>query len=312
MKIICDFSLIEESTTATVGFFDGVHLGHRYLIKLLKEYAKKSKLKTAIITFPIHPCKILQKDYQPFLLNTFEEKVRRLSLTEIDYCYVINFTQEFSKITAQDFIQQILHKQLRIKELLVGYDNRFGKGRIYGYKQYVQYGKSCGMSVRQIDKLPEKEDIHNSSTSIRQLLMEGKVKKAADKLSYYYSLEGKVVQGNQLGRTIDYPTANISLYDKEKVIPCKGIYATYVFIKGDKHIGMTYIGKRPTITFDEDNRIEVNIFDFDKNIYGKRIRIEFLQFIRPDIYFHNLKELQKQLGKDKAKVKKLLPLPSKK
>lgn len=304
MKIIYDLSLTEVVTTATIGFFDGVHLGHQYLIKRLKEYAEESKLRTAVITFPIHPRKVLQKDYQPFLLNTFEEKIRHLSFTGIDYCYIINFTREFSKITAQDFIQQILHKQLRVKELLVGYDHRFGKGRIYGYKQYVEYGKSCGMKVRQIEKLPE--NIHNSSTSIRQLLMEGKVGKAADRLSYYYSLEGKVIQGNQLGRTINFPTANVSLNNEEKVIPCEGVYATYIFIKEKKHIGMTYIGKQPTVTPYDEKRIEVNIFDFNKDIYGEEIRIEFLLFIRSNIHFYSLRELKKQLEEDKIKVKKLI------
>jgi len=305
MKIIYDFSLIEVITAATIGFFDGVHLGHRYIIKRLKEYAEESKLRTAVITFFSHPRKILQKDYQPFLLNTFEEKIRQLSFTGIDYCYIIDFTREFSKTTAQDFIQQVLHKQLRVKELLVGYDHRFGKERIYGYEQYVKYGKSCGIKVRQIEKLPEK-DIHNSSTFIRQLLMEGEVKKAASSLSYYYSLEGEVIQGNRLGRTIGFPTANISLNNKEKVIPCEGVYATYVFLKEEKHIGMTYIGKRPTVALCGEKRIEVNIFDFSKDIYGERIQIEFLLFIRPDIHFHSLQELQKQLEKDKIKVKNVI------
>lgn len=304
MKIIYDFSLVETATAATIGFFDGVHLGHKFLIEELKKYAQKAKLKTAIITFPVHPHKILYKNYHSFLLNTFKEKIQELSSTGIDYCYIINFTQKFSKITAQDFIKQVLHKQLQVKKLIIGYDHKFGKERISGYKQYVEYGKICGIKVHQIKKLPEK-DICNSSTSIRKLLIKGEVEKAAYQLSYYYYLNGKVIRGNQLGRTINFPTANIYINSKEKIIPCDGVYATFAFIKKKKYVGMTYIGKRPTVCLEGDPRIEINIFNFDKNIYGEKIRIEFTSFVRPNIHFCNLQELQKQLKEDKKQIEKL-------
>ncbi|MDR2520437.1 MAG: bifunctional riboflavin kinase/FAD synthetase [Bacteroidales bacterium OttesenSCG-928-I14] len=305
MKIIRDFSLIETKTSASIGFFDGVHLGHRYLISRLKKYAQKSKLKTAIITFSVHPQKILKKKCHIFLLNTFKEKIKQLSSTGIDYCYIIKFTKTFSETTAKDFVQRTLYKQLQVRELLVGYDNKFGRGRISGYKQYVEYGKICGIKVRQIKKLHEK-NIYSSSTAIRKLLLKGKVEEAAHRLTYNYYLNGRVIKGNQLGRIIEFPTANISVLNKEKIIPCEGVYASYIFINNKKYIGMTYIGKRPTICFGQEKRIETNIFNFNKIIYDKKIQIEFILFIRHNIKFDNLQELKKQLEKDKEKIKKLL------
>jgi riboflavin kinase/FMN adenylyltransferase len=294
---INDSSRIEQETVATVGFFDGVHRGHLYLINQLKISAQKTGLKTAIITFPVHPRKVLNQGYQPKLLCTFEERIQRLSSTGIDYCYVIDFTKEFSETTAQDFIREKLHAQLGVKELLVGYDHKFGKGRTNAYEDYVEYGKNCGMKIFHAEKLQEK-DLHISSTSIRQLLSEGKIKEVSGLLSYHYTLEGIVVQGNKLGGTIGFPTANLVLCDQDKIIPCEGVYAARISVEGKTCSGMVYIGKRPTILPEGEKRIEAHIFDFAGDIYGKRIRLELTDFLRPDRHFDSLEELQAQLVKD--------------
>jgi riboflavin kinase/FMN adenylyltransferase len=293
--------LIEQETVATVGFFDGVHLGHRYLIRQMKDIARKTALKTAVITFPIHPRKVLQKEYQPQLLNTFDEKLKLLSTTGPDYCYVIDFTKEFSEISARNFIREILHKQLHVKELLIGYDHKFGKGRINEYKHYVEYGNACGMNVLQAEKLLD-ENNPVSSTIIRNLLSKGEIKEATKKLFYYYALEGKVIEGNKLGRTIGFPTANLELTDKNKIIPLEGVYAVKVEIGDKPYSGMAYIGKRPTILSHGEKRIEIHIFDFSEDIYGMKIRIEFVDFIRPDMWFGSLEDLRKQLAEDKKRI----------
>ncbi|GHV57106.1 riboflavin biosynthesis protein [Bacteroidia bacterium] len=298
---ITDSVQIKYETIATVGFFDGVHRGHRYLIDRMKQNARISGLKTAIITFPVHPRKVLQQDYQPKLLNRFEERLERLTSTGIDYCYVIDFTRAFSETSARDFIQQILHKRLRVKELIIGYDHQFGKDRTDGYEQYVAYGQSCGMKVSQTTKLPEPGG-HTSSTAIRRLLSEGQVQEAAEALSYPYALTGKVIHGNHLGRTIGFPTANLDLNDKDKIIPHEGVYAVDVEVEDRRYKGMAYIGKRPTVASAGEQRIEVHIFDFDKDIYGQQVRIELRNFIRPDIRFEGLEQLKEQLVLDKRSI----------
>jgi riboflavin kinase/FMN adenylyltransferase len=294
-------SLIEHETVATVGFFDGVHLGHRYLIRQMEAIAQKANLKTAVITFPVHPRKVLQQEYQPQLLNSFEEKLELLSAIGPDYCYVVDFTKEFSEITAQEFIRQKLNKQLCVKELLIGYDHKFGKGRVNEYRHYVEYGKTCGMKVHQAEKLPD-ENNPVSSTIIRHLLSEGKIREATKKLTYYYTVEGKVIAGNKLGQTIGFPTANLELTDKNKIVPLEGVYAAKVDVENKQYSGMAYIGKRPTISSHGERRIEVHIFNFSGDIYGMQIRIEFVDFVRFDIRFNGIEDLRKQLERDKRQI----------
>jgi len=307
MKLIsiCNSSCVECETIATVGFFDGVHRGHRYLIDQLKTLAQKSGLKTAIVTFPVHPRKILQQDYQPKLLNTLEERIAQLSSLEIDFCYLIDFSLSLSEMSAEDFIQQKLRKQLRIKELLIGYDHKFGKGRTDGYEQYAEYGAACGMIMHKAKKW-QNEGRPISSTLIRHLLAEGNVQSAANALTYRYSLEGQVVEGDQLGRTLNFPTANLFLCDPDKMVPCNGVYAVFGILEGKRYAGMAYIGKRPTVAIRMENRVEVHLFHFDKDIYGKKIRIEFVDFLRSDRRFNSLADLQAQLIKDRADAQKIL------
>ncbi|MCC8146031.1 MAG: bifunctional riboflavin kinase/FAD synthetase [Bacteroidales bacterium] len=295
---ITNSTQLTEETIATIGFFDGVHQGHRNLIMQLNDLGRREKIKTSVVTFPVHPRKILHKEYQPQLLNTFEEKIQELATTGIDYCYVLEFNTILSEMPAQDFMYYILKKQLKIKDLLIGYDHKFGKGRINSYNDYVEFGQSCGIRIFPAEKY-EPDDQHISSTVIRNLLYEGKVKEAAKLLSYSYFIQGKVIGGNKIGRTIDVPTANILPNSPEKIIPMEGVYAVFTSINNHRYQGMCYIGNRPTISSTGEKRIEVNIFNFNEDLYGKEIMIEFIDFIRKDIHFENIEKLKLQLQEDK-------------
>ena len=296
--ISCSMPLsISDETIATIGFFDGVHQGHRYLLSQLKELAEKQNVKTSIITFRTHPRKALQLDFQPQLLNTFEEKIDLLSSLEIDYCYIFDFDRALSEFSSKKFMSEILRKQLNINSLLIGYDHKFGKNRTEGYEQYAEYGKECGIKVFKAKELKKCEK-QVSSTQIRNLLLQGKIKEAGKLCTYPYLIQGKVIEGNKIGQTIGFPTANIELNNK-KILPCDGVYAVYAFVNGIKINGMAYIGKRPTITNSGEKRIEVNLFDFNQDIYNQDIKVEFIDFIREDIRFQSKDELQKQLAEDK-------------
>lgn len=288
---------------ATIGFFDGVHIGHRYLIEQVRQIAIERGLPSAVITFPVHPRKVLDKDYQPALLCSYEEKIIRLTSTKADYCISMDFTVELSKMTAREFIHEVLKKQLSVHTLVVGYDHRFGHNREDGFEQYVKYGEEVGMKVV---RAKEYEGEHISSTRIRRFLAEGNVEKASELLTYNYLLSGKIIEGYKVGRTIGFPTANIQAWERYKVIPAFGVYAVHVYLEGDKHEGMLYIGKRPTLHNGDDISVEVNIFNLDKDLYNKPISIEFLEFIRPDEKFPDLDSLRKQLFVDKDNVEKAL------
>ena len=310
MKIIYTTDLqplneLNSGITATVGFFDGVHLGHRFLIEQLKDLARKAGMPSAVITFYIHPRKVLSTDYVPDLLTSFDEKLHHLSTTGIDYCIVINFTRAFSKYSSQSFIQDVLFEQLHVKHLLVGYDHKFGKDRSGGFNEYKKYGKSIGLEVVLANQLTEKR-IHHSSTKIREMLQEGRVKEAAQVLSYNYILKGIVVKGDKIGREMGFPTANIDLFDKTKIIPKKGAYAVHIKVEKNIYKGMLYIGLRPTLLHKKELRIEANIFDFSNNLYGRFVEIEFIDYLRKDKKFRQISNLIKQLEKDKENALKIL------
>ncbi len=297
--------LPNEEFAATIGFFDGVHRGHRFLIEQLKAIASEAGLPSAVITFPVHPRKILQSDYQPQLLNNFEEKLFQLSTTGVDFCFVLNFTKELSELTAEEFIREKLSKELHVKDLIIGYDHRFGKGRVNDFNDYKLYGNSCGMQVLQAKQL-EETGLHISSTTIRHLLSEGNVEKASSLLSYNYTIEGQVITGNQMGRKMGFPTANLQITEPYKVIPAIGIYATRVHIDGSIYNGMTYIGDRPTVVSGGEQRIETHILDFVEDIYGKDLKIELVEYIRNDIKFDTIEELISQLVRDEVKIREIL------
>ena len=295
---IDDSTVIEKETATTIGFFDGVHRGHQHLIEQLKKQAQTLNLPTSVITFSAHPGKVVQNKRSIKLLNSFDERIQLLDSTGIDYCYVIDFTKKFSKISAEDFIKEKLYKQFKVKMLLIGYDHKFGKGRSGDFQHYLEYGKDCGIIVRKAERL-QNEEVSVSSTKIRNDLREGDVESAAKMLSYNYTLDGIVIMGNKLGRTIHFPTANLELIEKDKLIPFEGVYAAWVHVDNQKYQGMAYVGNRPTISSQGEERIEVHIFNFNKDIYGEKIQIEFVDFLRQDISFNNIEDLREQLEKDK-------------
>lgn len=292
-----------QPLVATIGFFDGVHTGHQFLIEQLKAEAKKRNLPSAVITFPVHPRKVLCSDYQPALLCGYEEKIKRLASTDINYCVPLNFTQEMSALSAREFIQQILKEKLNVQTLLIGYDHRFGHNREDGFEEYKQYGKEVGIEVIQAKELGGG---HVSSSRIRRLLGEGDITKANQLLGYTYTISGQIVEGFQVGRTIGFPTANIKIWEDFKVVPAFGVYAVYVLIEEDQYEGMLYIGKRPTLHNGDNISLEVNILDFDQNLYGKTLSVEFIEFMRPDEKFKDLETLVKHIKQDKINVGNLL------
>lgn len=285
---------------ATIGFFDGVHTGHRFLIDQVKEEAAKRKLPSAVITFPVHPRKVLQKDYQPALLCGFDEKTERLASTGVDYCVCLDFTTEISQLSAKEFMKDILKDKLSVNTLVIGYDHRFGHNREDGFADYKRYGSEIGIDVIEARELPGQE--HVSSSRIRKLLAEGYIRKAAKLLSYNYTISGKIVEGFKVGRTIGFPTANIQVWETYKVIPAFGVYAVYVHVEGQRYDGMLYIGKRPTLHNGDNISIEVNLFNFDGDLYNKELTAEFIDFVRPDEKFIDIDTLKKQIGNDKDTV----------
>jgi riboflavin kinase / FMN adenylyltransferase len=291
-----------QPIVATVGFFDGVHAGHRYLIEQVKAIAHEKGLRSAVITFKDHPRKTLQSQFIPELLSLYSEKLQQLETTGVDICISMDFTLEMSKLSAREFIQEILKGKLNVSTLLVGYDHRFGYNREEGYYDYKRYGEEVGIEVLQATEY--NPSLHISSSHIRKLLECGEVQNAARLFTYNYTLVGIVVEGFKVGRTIGYPTANVEVCDKEKIVPANGIYAVWVFLENhpQKYKGMLYIGNRPTLYSDGKRTIEVNIFDLDANLYAKRITIEFVTFIRGDHHFASITELTEQINKDKQAV----------
>ncbi|ULB36018.1 bifunctional riboflavin kinase/FAD synthetase [Proteiniphilum propionicum] len=305
MDLAVEKEIADLSYVATVGFFDGVHIGHRHLINQVKAEARNRNLPSAVITFPVHPRKVLQKDFQPALLCGFEEKLEQLATTGIDYCISLPFTIELSELSAKDFMQKVLKEKLHVDTLFVGYDHRFGHNREDGYTQYQRYGSELGINVIKAAELQYGEsDV--SSSRIRRLLKVGKIKEANLLLSYNYRLSGKIVEGYQVGRTIGFPTANICVWERYKVLPELGVYAVQVHLRDIIYPGMLYIGTRPTLHADTETSVEVNIFDFEANLYDQSMAVEFIDFIRADEKFDTIEELVAQIHQDKESVKKRL------
>jgi riboflavin kinase/FMN adenylyltransferase len=287
---------LKDEVAATVGFFDGVHAGHRFLFEQLKEQAEARQLLSMAITFQQHPRNVLQTEFQPKLLNTLDERIYHLSSLGIDYCLLLDFTQLLSQLSAKEFIQKKLKEEWNVGLLLIGYNHRFGKNRAEGFEDYVKYGNECGIEIVRALELP---CIQVSSTQIRNCLSNKNVKEANRMLTYCYRLEGKVIQGNRLGREIGFPTANLDICDKNKVIPGEGIYAVRIYWKQKSYKGMVYIGKRPTIAALGEKRIEANLFDFSGDLYGEMLQLEFVEFLRDDKQFQNIEDLKKQLFADR-------------
>ena len=291
-------------TVATIGFFDGVHLGHRYLINQVKIAASQCGWCSSIITFPIHPRQVIQSDYQPQLLSSPEEKIELLSQTGVDNCILLPFTRELSKLTAWEFMQ-LLYEQYKVRMLVIGYDHRFGHNRAETFEDYCRYGRELGIHIMQATAYTQEQD-KVSSSAIRRALLSGDVMTAQKYLGYNYFLEGTVVSGYQVGRKIGFPTANLRVDFPYKLIPSIGVYAVRVQVAGQQWKGMLSIGYRPTINNGNDLSIEVHILDFEGDIYNQQMRLEFIEFLRPEVKFDSIDELIAQMHKDKEETIKVL------
>ena len=292
---------------ATVGFFDGVHVGHRHLIEQVKGEAWRRGLSSAVVTFPVHPREVLQSDYRPLLLNEREEKLSLLASTGVDCCVILPFTEALSQLTAEEFMRRVLKETLRVDTLFVGYDHRFGRDRAEGYEAYVHHGEVMGMKVLLASRYQVDGFSSVSSSRVRSLLQSGNVQDANRLLSYRYTLSGTIVPGNRVGRTIGFPTANIQLCEPNKVIPAKGVYAVRVRLKDNEvYPGMLYIGTRPTFNRESTVSVEVNLFNFDGDLYGQSLSVEFIDFVRGEVKFNSKEELVARLHRDKEEVMKIL------
>lgn len=290
---------------ATIGFFDGVHRGHRFLIDRVIEEAQRSGMSSAVITFDRHPREVLQTDYQPDLLSTLDEKLLLLSKTHVDNTVVLHFDASLAALTAQDFMRDVLQRQLKVRKLIIGYDNRFGHNRSEGFDDYVRYGKELGIEVICADAfLPD--DVRVSSSVIRTCLREGRVEDANRLLGYDYTIESRIVSGYQNGRKMGFPTANLDVTRCQQLLPASGVYAVLVRLKdsvGWKR-GMMNIGHRPTFN-GTTTSMEVNLFNFSGDLYGQELLVSFISKIRDEHKFDSIEALAEQLQHDKVQINKL-------
>lgn len=291
-------------SAATIGFFDGVHRGHRFLIDQVKEVAGKDGLRATLVTFPVHPRQVIQTTYRPQLLSSPAEKLELLETTGADYCILLPFTQELAQLSAREFMQ-LLRDRFNIRTLVIGYDHRFGHNRSESFEDYCRYGKELDISIVRARAYTDGED-KISSSAIRRLLQEGEVNRAAKFLGYNYYLDGTVVDGYKVGRKIGFPTANLQVDCPDKLIPAQGVYAVYVYVEGEKRAGMLNIGHRPTLDNGSNLSIEVHILRFSGNIYHKAMRIEFVEYLRPEEKYDSIDALIAQMNKDKETVARIL------
>lgn len=291
-----------KNAVITAGTFDGVHTGHAQIITQLKNEAALVQGETVIISFYPHPRKIISGK-EIFVLNTLDEKIALLSAKGIDHLVIVPFNEIFSEQSPEDYIKDFLVGKFHPRTIIIGYDHKFGKGRKGDYHLVEEYGKIYGFDVKEIEQHII-NDVTISSTKIREALLAGELDTANNYLGYDYFFEGLIIEGNKLGRTIGYPTANLQIMDADKLIPGNGVYAvTCELIDENKDAtpllkGMMNIGLRPTV--DGTKRtIEVNIFDFDEDIYGKTLRVYLKKYLRGEVKFNGLDALKTQLAKDK-------------
>lgn len=302
MKIYRDLENFKAiNPVLTIGTFDGVHLGHRKIINALCDRAKAMKGESVIFTFDPHPRKVVAPNESNLrLVTTLDEKINLLEQSGIDHLIIYPFTKEFSQLSYEHFVEKILVGKIHTRHLVVGYDHKFGKNRQGDFEFLKACAERFGFDIEKMDVLLMNE-ANVSSTKIREAIQQGDFETANAYLGYPFMLHGTVVEGQKLGRQLNYPTANVEASDPDKIIPGYGVYAVKVKVDNREFLGMLNIGNRPTVNHNADNRsIEVNIFDFNEDIYGQPIELTFYKKLREEQKFSSLEELKAQLSKDKT------------
>lgn len=294
-----------KDVVVTQGTFDGVHLGHQKILRTLVTEAEKDNSESVVLTFFPHPRMVLfPDDPQVKLIDTMDEKIRLLNQFGVKHLVIQEFNHELSRLSAFEFVRNELVTKLGMKKLIVGYDHRFGRNREGDFGQLSEWATIFGFELLEISRL-DVEESAVSSTKVRNAIINGDLKTVKGLLGRNYSISGQVVHGKQLGRQIGFPTANIEVKENYKLLPLDGVYAAIVTIDGNKHYGMLNIGLRPT--FDEDKRsIEINVFEFDENLYNKVLNIELVERIREEKKFEGIEKLKEQLQLDKEIACQLL------
>jgi riboflavin kinase/FMN adenylyltransferase len=301
---IDEFSRIPFAVV-TIGTFDGVHAGHRKIIFRLTELAQVNHGETVVLTFFPHPRMVLQPDDNNLkMITTMQEKIELLRRYGVHHLIIQPFSKEFSRISATEFVRDILVNKIGTRILVIGYDHHFGRNREGSYKNLEELAPVYNFSLEEISE-QDVNDVAVSSTKIRNALMEGDIHTANALLGHDFLLSGQVVKGKQVGHTLGFATANIQVEENYKLIPAEGIYAVKVNVDDELYNGMLYIGKRPVFNGSKQG-IEVNIFDFNRDIYGKRITVYFKAFIRSDEHFQNVELLKQKMEDDKMKATKIL------
>lgn len=290
----------DRHTVVTIGTFDGVHIGHSAILKRLVETAKKEDLDSVVLTFFPHPRMVLQQHSEISLLNTIDERAQLLEKTGLEHLVIHQFTHAFSRLTALEYVRDILVNGLKAKKIIIGYDHRFGRNRTANIENLKEFGLTYGFEVEEISA-KELDDVTISSTKIRNALNAGDIETANSYLGYNYMLTGEVEKGKALGRTINYPTANLKLKEKYKLIPKNGVYVVASIIEGKKIFGITSIGTNPTVG-GKKRTIETHFLNFNKDLYGKEITIEFLKHIRDEETFDSIEELRQEIEIDEKKA----------
>jgi len=295
-----------ENLVATVGTFDGVHLGHSYILNCLKAESEKTNGESVLLTFYPHPRMVLFPENNDLkMLNTQEEKIELLDRSDLDHLIIHPFSREFSRLNSVEFVRDVLVNQIGISKLIIGYDHHFGRNREGTFEDLLELANLYDFEVEQIEA-QEFKDTQVSSTKIRTAIEEGDMKTARHFLGYPFMISGKVVRGAGIGRTLGFKTANIGIKDRFKIIPDNGVYAVLVNIKGTSYKGMLNIGVRPSIKDAGGRSIEVHIFEMDEDLYGLEISVSLLEKIREEKKFENIDLLKQQLEFDKAKCEAIL------
>ncbi len=294
----------EKESILTIGTFDGVHIGHNKILKRLIQDSKKNNLSSLVMTFFPHPRMILNKSHEIKMIDTIDEKINLLEKTGLGNLIIHPFDNNFSKIRAKEFVEEILVKKLKIKEIIIGYDHKFGKDREASVEDLKKFGKDYMFTVKEIPA-QEIDSIAISSTKIRNAILNGEIEKCNKFLGRNFILTGKVVYGEGLGKKIDFPTANIEIKETYKIIPKNGVYLVKTKINSNTYFGMMNIGIRPTVG-GTNKSLEIHFFNFKDNIYGKNVSIEIIKKIRDEEKFSSIDQLKIQLKKDEQFCLKLI------